>query len=1022
MKKLIALLLSLLFVLAACTEAADESSSDSNASETSQSGSLSGDMKKTVISKGAFYQSASLPSEAFPDSFGSELTNGADTSEVVIHTDDALVGYSSGIAAITIDLGESYDKIYGFAVHYFAGEDAGFSKKINVDIAVSKDNIVFNPVAYYNTTDEPEANKVNVSEFIAKKYLTGRYIRFKLKGDQAAAFFAELEVFADVEPKPNISYVDRVNGVYENLGVINPPADGEKVNREFNKVLISKGSKYNFDCDYTFVPSSEEGAPTEDKVLTDGVMSGKYKTGSYVSINGDGKEAKITVDLGRTTNDIGEVQAYFMSNPTSRIYLPLSVKVAAIGEDNKRTDLGVLYGTQVSKVGGFTFVLPLENQISARYIEFSVTTLEGMVHLVEEVAVYAFRDGPEQSVLYPAITIEKGEAAEKDGATSEYKNLIFNKTQQIFMPSNGNAEENAANNTQSNSPLLTDGKYSISGPSPFDIHNGKFFKFNAGDIRYIIYDLNNLSALDTFKGSFCKEISWGIQAPEAVKVILSANGEDWYDAGSFALSETQYTGIVRGELKLDKKVQARYVVFAFPVSQWVGCDELEVYGTEAVAGSVTLADSGLKPAGQDENTVGQRIEPSADLLDGAKDLCLLYQSSSSGGYTADELLPYVAYIDEEANIKDTMFDSFLFLHANSPMPSGQYPYQLSNKSDWQWCIDDLFNEARNLNALEEAAGTVKSALGLDASFTYKITVSINYPNMTVTDFGDVDGDGVTENLTTVDGRVKVCKWFIDEVNRRFAEANFQNIKLVGFYWWHEQIDSPSDTETIKKVAEYLHSMGTQFTWIPYFNSAGYDTWKELGFDVACLQPNYVFKETAPLSNIYNVDEYTKDLGMGIEMEIDDPCLNNLDFFKRYMKYVSCGAELGYMDDTVVMYYQGFNIFGNAANSGTYFGRTIYDSTYHFIKGDLKNVPDTIEGVTAEGEANGPISGKIELPEDKICEIELVSMPENGTVVLANDGTFTFYPAKDFKGEATFEFRYTELLSWSAPCTVTITVK
>ena len=1024
MKRLIALLLSLLFVLAACAQTNDGESSSTDDSSASGNSQIIEGAKETIVSQGAFYASASAPSNTYPDNFGAELTDGMDVSNVVEYSDASLVGYNKN-ATIVVDLGEKCDKIYAFAVSYFAHDGDGVSSNITVDVAYSENNVKWTACALFKSS-EPEMDKVNtVKGGASGGYKTARYIRFKISGDAANLFLAELQVIADVEPKPVISYLDRVNTVYENLGVITPPAEGADVDTELNKLLISKGCTYTISGESEFISSGdEEDLTTKETVLTDGKTPGSYDKGTYVNIKGDGNEAKITVDLGRVTPDIGVIEANFMSNPASRVHLPLALKVVAIDENNNRTDLGVLYGTQVAKIGGFTFTLPFKKTVSARYIEFSMTTVDGMSHFVEEVAVYCYRDALEQSAMYPPVIIEKGEVGEKDGATSKYKNLLYGKTQQVFMPANGTAEANAKNNTMPNSPVLTDGFYSTVG-NAFDIHNGKFFKFNAGDSRHIIYDLGNLSAVDKFTASFCQEISWGIYAPETVSVLLSANGEDWYDAGSFKLYNTQYNGILRGELKLPKAVQVRYVVFTFGITQWAGCDELEAHGTETIAGSVALDASGIKLAGGKGGNGANRIEPSADLLDGAKDLCLLYHAPSFEGYTVSDLLPYVAYLDAEGEIKDTMFDSFLFLHGNTAMPSGAFPYERNVMTDWQWVMDDLFKADANLTALEAAAGQVKSTLGLAEDFTYKITISINYPHKNATDFGDVDGDGISEDLSVYANRVKVCKWFIDEVNERFQNAGFKNIELVGYYWWHEQIDNLSDPDSvqlIKDTADYIHSIGYQFTWIPYFKSSGYDTWAELGFDVACMQPNYVFNLKAPYSNIVDCDKYTKELGMGVEMEIDSPCLYDFDFFKRYMQYISSGAELGYMTDTVIMYYQGYTIFSDAAYSGTYFGRTVYDCTYHFIKEDLKNVPDTIVGTKFEGEANKPVVGKIETSEDKMYEFELVTMPENGTVSIGDDGSFVFYPAKDYKGEFTFEFRYSELLSWSEPCTVTITVK
>ena len=87
----------------------------------------------------------------------------------------------------------------------------------------------------------------------------------------------------------------------------------------------------------------------------------------------------------------------------------------------------------------------------------------------------------------------------------------------------------------------------------------------------------------------------------------------------------------------------------------------------------------------------------------------------------------------------------------------------------------------------------------------------------------------------------------------------------------------------------------------------------------------------------NNEKYTKHYGMGVEMEIDNACLSDRLFYKKYMEYIALGAETGYMTDTVNMYYQSIGIFGEAARSASYMARSVYDVTYHYIKGDLKNL-------------------------------------------------------------------------------------
>jgi hypothetical protein len=163
-------------------------------------------------------------------------------------------------------------------------------------------------------------------------------------------------------------------------------------------------------------------------------------------------------------------------------------------------------------------------------------------------------------------------------------------------------------------------------------------------------------------------------------------------------------------------------------------------------------------------------------------------------------------------------------------------------------------------------------------------------------------------------------------------------------------------------------------------------------------------------------------GMGVEMEICTDSLSNIQFFKKYMQYVAGGAEYGYMNDCIVMYYQEMFAFRDACKSGTLMGRMIYDATYHFIKGDLEYKPEAISGAVFEASKNTPLKGEFKFDTEKLREFKITGMPEHGAVTINNDGSFTFYPEKDFVGEVKFSFAYSEYLGWSDACEVTINVK
>ena len=125
-------------------------------------------------------------------------------------------------------------------------------------------------------------------------------------------------------------------------------------------------------------------------------------------------------------------------------------------------------------------------------------------------------------------------------------------------------------------------------------------------------------------------------------------------------------------------------------------------------------------------------------------------------------------------------------------------------------------------------------------------------------------------------------------------------------------------------------------------------------------------------------------GMGVEMEICSDSLTNIQFFKKYMQYVAGGAEYGYMNDCIVMYYQEIFAFRDACNSETIMGRMIYDATYHFIKGDLEYKPAAISNTVLETEKNTPVGAEFTFETEKLREFQILEMPENGTVTINND--------------------------------------
>ncbi|MBO5869401.1 MAG: DUF4855 domain-containing protein, partial [Clostridia bacterium] len=967
-----------------------ESNDSSIASDDNQSVfteiAVSSNATETIVSNGASYTNTATAGESYPDTYGTELTDGIRSkTETADYNDEPLSGYpsKSGNVKVVIDLGYDCDKIYKFSVGYLATTVAGIAPPSSISVEVSKDS------KYWENLGNPakpafQEGIMQEATLVLDEYVSARYIRFDIKGASAWVFLDELIVIGDVEGvEIKNDYLDAVNNAYQTLGTVARPDNGNEINREFNKVLVSKNAKY--ETNGTFISNFKD----DGTMLTDGITSGYYQGETWVGFAA-GEDVTVKIDLGTTIDDISSVEASFFTNTTVKLYMPVALKVAAIAKGGERTELGILYGNTALTNGNYNYVLPFAKTVSARYIEFTMVATESSMYLVEEFAVYAHRDGV-TGTLYPPIEFDKNSTEWGNGASAEYTNLIAGKTQQILTIAEPK-DSAYKNNTRVTSTIMTDGKTA----SGTDIHNGRFFKFNQGAGRNVIYDLDHISAVDKFTLSFTQITDWGVHAPSAVSVFVSNDGENWHEVGVITKQGTQPDSIYKYELTLNSKVKARYVCFSFPVVTWVGCDEIEIFGTKSTAGA---SEPTVYPK---RNIVsGKRIEPSDDILGGAKDLCLLYIGDDRG-YTVEDIMPYLAYIDENGEIKDTMFDSFVFLFMGT-FPSGGVPYGGSKQSDWDWSLKDVFQDGKNIKALEEAAGTVKQKLGLADDFKYKVTLTLYYPSLDVKDFGDIDGDGKIDSLASLENRVNAVKKYIDQLEQAYNSIDFKNIELVGYYWFHETIESKhtDSKQMLNSISDYVHSKGKDFFWIPYFSANGYSEWAEYGFDCAVMQPNYVFDLEAPYSNVVNCAQLTQTYGMGLEMEMTGAALSDIKYFKKYMQYVAGGVEYGYMDDCIVMYYQSVYDFRDACNSKNVLGRMIYDSTYHFIKGDLKYKPDALENVSETAEKDTPFVGKLEVNTDKLHEFGVYLAPDHGSVTLNSDGTYVYYPEKGYTGEVKF---------------------
>ena len=1030
MKKLIALLLlatilTTTLLLAACgdetgatssqpstEESVDESipSEDTSSEEEIVRTPVRENPNSAVVSLGKTYTNTSPAGEKYPDSYGSELTDGKFGPDgSADYNDESYAGFHGGNLFITVDLGEVLDSVYEFRISYLSTHNAGLDIPQRVRISVSEDGDNYTTVGDMEIPEFVEGCRMEAA-LTSEYYSTARYVRFAIS-KSGWLFLDELTVIADEEAKININevFAGMVQDAYTKLGTVSYTG-GEAPDMTKAQKLISEGKKY------TLSREAIRRFPDAGSPLTDGKLTGLYSTGKWVGVEG-GEALTVVVDLGSVRNDLYRFSLMCYANFSGGDCLPVAVTYAVSEDGETYTDVGRVY----APTGGQTtydYPLSLDKCATGRYVRFTVEATETEMYLMEEASVYV-RDG-EAGVgsIYPAVVFDDPETPWENPST-ESKNLLAGLLQQVYVPADSN------NVTLSScSPwdlkVLTDGwKADPELRNDNDIHNGHYFKFQSTAAPMEFYfDLGAEAALSSFAAQFNHRIPWGVQAPSSLTVYVSSDAEHWYGAGVVKIEPADEDKPVDVTVTLEKPVKARYISFAFNTVSWCGISEFEAFGTTSVKGALSIEEAGLT---RKEDMKKGYLPPSETVLNGASDLCLLYQRADRNAYTADTLLPYLAYVDTEGNIKDVMFDSFLFLMSGD-MPSGHNPLGEMNMKDMQWTIDNMFKEGYNMLALEEAAGQVKDALNLGDDFKYGVVVTIYDIDPTGTAFGDIDGDGTVDATNTLEKRLKVFEWYMETFEAKFAEYDFQNIEFVGYYWYREGVYQEHDQpELIRRTGDLARARGYSLSWIPWYCAPGASNWKDYGFDMVCMQPNYVFDTEVPEGRLGQAAHMIQFYGTGVEIEIGYHAMQNPVLRNRYFEYLSGGVKYGYMKDCMHMYYQEIQVYYDTAKSPDPKVRMIYDYTYQFIKGTLNAYPEAVE-VSAATSQNTPVSLKaLDKSADNLT-LDLVASPAHGSVTLSNDGTFTYYPEAGFTGTVTFTFTYNEGLGDSQICTATITVE
>ena len=483
---------------------------------------------------------------------------------------------------------------------------------------------------------------------------------------------------------------------------------------------------------------------------------------------------------------------------------------------------------------------------------------------------------------------------------------------------------------------LTDGQIA----SSTNYKDSRWQQYIRGGSRSVVIDMGQVNTVHQMQERFLHYPSEGIYFPRKVTYSLSLDGKNWSDVGtvSSAIPLTRTTPAIQTYFLSGLNYRARFVRMTFTVGVFVLADEFQVFGNSGIVDNAAVPKITPPPVYPDSY-----CPPGSPKVGGTRNMVLI----TNGYYklkpaieknSVDQLMPYVGYINTSGKITDFMFDSFLFSAFGTAPSGGNYGANIKKptvKSDWVYYLDNTFEPSYNLSALNNATGKVKKILDMP-SYTVKVEIAIPYPTPSATNFGDVDGDGIPENLSNLSDREKVIKWYVDQVMSRWKASHYINLDLVGFYWYEESADfSVDDSEKamLLYTGRYIRNLGKVFDWIPFYQASGFAEWDSLGFDAAIMQPNFVFSHF-PEPELGEAADACKKLGMGVELEIHWDALTDSTYRSKYFEYLNYGVTKDYMKDAVHMYYQngGPGTFYQSCVSTDPQIRNIYDQTYKFIKG------------------------------------------------------------------------------------------
>jgi hypothetical protein len=361
-------------------------------------------------------------------------------------------------------------------------------------------------------------------------------------------------------------------------------------------------------------------------------------------------------------------------------------------------------------------------------------------------------------------------------------------------------------------------------------------------------------------------------------------------------------------------------------------------------------------------------------------------------------------------------------------------------SDFSAYLDQTFTAGQDLSALNKVVKEVNRSLETDEKFG--VFLGIPYPCISDKPFGDINGDGVEDYSITLEDRIAILKWYIDECTFMFASGGYDGLRLCGFYWLEDEVDygySDHEEELIKRVGDYADKIGIDLLLSFGYLSSGFDVWEELSVETAVMKAEMI-------KNGFSDDmlpEYSRSVynnRLGVELEtgtVADYFGDDSEYLAlghSYESYMYYGKKYGYSaglnnyeQDIAPGNIYEFCYADKSTPKGIYL-RRLYDLTYGYINNNYNNLPPTVELETKVEMLYGDNRITIDLnikDVDSYSEdilVEFPAQPQNGKVVASAGNNKLIYSVDEgFVGEDSFTVCISDGFNRSEPVEVSILV-